>query len=111
MQGGYDAVKNAVEQAIEFEAIFAYNDLFAYRALRALQDMEVSVPERVQIIGYDNLELSRFFYPRLTSMETSQIELGKLAAEELINHIQDKNYPYKNFSLNAVLVPGKTTYM
>ncbi len=108
MQGGYDAVVKAVEQSVEFESIFAYNDLVGYGALRALKDLKIAVPEQVQIIGYDNLEISRFFSPRLTSMETPRIDIGRIAAEELINHIQDENYPYKNISLQATLVPGET---
>ncbi|MCF7940711.1 MAG: LacI family transcriptional regulator [Spirochaetia bacterium] len=109
MQSGYDAVHVALRQKLHFNAIITHNDLVAYGAMRALHDNHITVPEDVQIIGYDNLEISRFIYPRLTSIDTPRLTLGSMAAEELIHHIQDGAYEYKNILLKPQLIIGEST--
>lgn len=109
MAGGYEAVIRALDEQRSFSAICAYNDLCAYGALRALHDRKIAVPEEVQVIGYDNLEISRFFTPSLTSMATPRLEIGRLAARELIDHIEDEEHPYQTVSLRPQLVLGEST--
>ncbi|MBY0284520.1 MAG: LacI family DNA-binding transcriptional regulator [Sphingomonas sp.] len=52
----------------QFDGVFAASDMIAMRTLRALADRAIAVPERVAIIGFDDLPLTSHTVPRLTSV-------------------------------------------
>jgi len=56
-------------------------------ALRAAAERGISVPKDCSIIGFDDIELSRYTYPALSTVGQSVRELGELAAQTLIDRI------------------------
>ena len=65
-------------------AIFCSNDLMAIGAIRAAVDLGVAIPETVSIVGYDDIRLSSFIIPRLTTIHQPIDLVGKTAAEMLL---------------------------
>jgi len=57
-------------------------------ALAALLDQGVRVPEDVSLIGFDNVELSQFVRPGLTTVSQSSLNIGTQAAEMMLQMIQ-----------------------
>jgi len=51
--------------------------------IRALQKMGVSVPEQVRVVGFDDLETSRFFQPAFPTSQPDFARLGEIAVEVL----------------------------
>ena len=86
-QGGYIAMKAIIQSGSIPKAIFAFNDLMAMGAFRALAENGLSIPDDVSIIGYDDLELAAFLMPALTTVRQPSFELGLSAAERIINHL------------------------
>jgi LacI family transcriptional regulator len=70
-------------------AIFAMNDLMAGGVIDAANQLGISIPGDVSLIGFDNRECSKFFVPKLTTMGLPLNEMGKKAAEIIINLIND----------------------
>jgi LacI family transcriptional regulator len=64
-------------------AIFCSNDLMAYGALKTLVSAGVSVPEQVSVIGFDDLLISKYMYPPLSTMSVPRVDM----AEKLTRHI------------------------
>lgn len=62
------AVQDLLAREIPFDAIFAASDLIAMSALKALQAGGVSVPGKVSVVGFDDLEIADHSHPRLTSV-------------------------------------------
>lgn len=72
-------------------AVLAWNDRVAIGLLDGLREMEVRVPEDLSIIGYDNMEVSAFTSPPLTTIDAQPDLLVQIATEHLLAHIdQDK---------------------
>lgn len=69
-------------------AIFAFNDTIATGALRYAVEQGIGVPHELSIVGVDNIPLSSFISPRLTTVAQSMLELGRSAAELLLRRIQ-----------------------
>jgi len=67
-------------------AIFAASDIQAIGALEAINEAGYSVPEDFSLIGYDNIELSK--YLKLTTIAQPMFEMGKLGVELLVDSIQ-----------------------
>ena len=70
-------------------AIFAMNDMMAYGILNTAHELNIRIPEDLSVIGHDNLTLSRCSYPALTTVELPFQELGRKAAELLIQILED----------------------
>lgn len=68
-------------------AIFAANDQLALGLLRALTEAGVNVPERVSIVGYDDIEGADFFNPPLTTIRQPFEELGRACIELLLGGV------------------------
>lgn len=91
VKGGEEGVDRALSQgAGEFTAIVASSDLLAIGAMRALRARGINVPEDVSVVGYDNIALSEYVFPSLTTIDQSKQEMGRLAAEMLLAHLESQ---------------------
>ncbi len=72
-------------------AIFAANDTMAIGVLSALREAAVEVPRDIAVAGFDDLSISRFISPPLTSVHVTIAELGARGIERLIHAIDTKN--------------------
>jgi LacI family transcriptional regulator len=71
----------------DFSAVFAASDELAVGAIRVLKDEGIGVPEDVSIIGFDNIESSAYYVPRLTTVHQPINEIGEQAALSLHRRI------------------------
>jgi LacI family transcriptional regulator len=71
-------------------AIICGNDILAMGALIESRTLEIHVPERLSIAGFDNLEFAPYLDPPLTTMEVPAAEMGERAAEFLLARIAEK---------------------
>lgn len=75
-------------QADRSTAVLTWNDRVAIGLLDGLREMDVRVPEDLSIIGYDNMEVSAFTSPPLTTIDAQPDELVRTATEHLLAHIR-----------------------
>lgn len=73
--------------------IFANNDLWALRTLRALRELNISVPEEAGVIGFDNISMGRYFYPSLSSVSQPVAQMADEAVTRLLYRIDNPNEP------------------
>ena len=66
------------------EVIFAFNDEMAKGCMDALKDMHIRIPEDISVIGMDDIQISAFLEPKLTTVHRPLYELGVAAAETLL---------------------------
>lgn len=84
------AIRRLFETADRPEAIFCWTDLMAFEAISVVNEMGLSVPEDVAIVGYDNTMFCDFAQNRLTSVDQSGELLGLQAARLLIERIEGR---------------------
>lgn len=84
---GYPVVKQLLTSQKQFTAIVAFNDISAIGAIRALQDLNLRVPQDVSVIGFDNIRAAAFTMPRLTTINQPLEEMGRIATQTLLNQI------------------------
>jgi DNA-binding LacI/PurR family transcriptional regulator len=71
-------------------AVLAWNDRVAIGLMDGLRAMDVRVPEDLSLIGYDNMEVSAFTSPALTTIDAQPDELVRTATEHLLAHIRQE---------------------
>jgi LacI family purine nucleotide synthesis repressor len=72
------------------DAFFCANDEMAWGCIRALTDAGHNVPEDVSVIGFDDITLSAFYKPALTTIHSPVTELGLASAAELFRLLGSK---------------------
>jgi LacI family transcriptional regulator len=86
---GYLSAKELVASGVPFTAIFAFNDISAIGAVRALRELGYSVPGDVSVIGFDDTLGASFHNPPLTTIRQPLRRMGALAAEWVLKRIAD----------------------
>jgi len=74
-------------------AIFAFNDMIAAGALRCLLKRGISVPKEIELIGFDDIPLSSFFTPSLSTIAAPNRKLGEKAVELLFRRLRGDTEP------------------
>ncbi|HLA96049.1 MAG TPA: LacI family DNA-binding transcriptional regulator [Pyrinomonadaceae bacterium] len=84
---GYVAARKLLANKRDFTAIFAFNDISAIGAIRALQEAGLRVPEDVSVLGFDDIYIAPYFQPSLTTIRQPLFEMGKLSAQTLLRNL------------------------
>ncbi len=92
-KSGYIQAKILLSQDKKPTAIFAGNDQMAFGVIYAAVEMGLRVPEDLAVIGFDNIPLSSFFVPPLSTIEVPMSTLGSDSMETLIGLIAGEQVP------------------
>jgi DNA-binding LacI/PurR family transcriptional regulator len=106
---GQDALLSFVEVGRVPRAIFAQNDRMAMGVLRAARDVNLRVPSQLAVIGVDDMPLSSYFDPPLTTMRQDMPRIGQEATRILLDLIKAKNNELREVKLAAQLVVRQST--
>ena len=87
-QPGYQATKKLLASRKRFTALFAFNDISAMGAIRALREAGLRVPHDVSVVGFDDIQSAAYQNPGLTTVRQPLKEMGRTAAETLLRRIR-----------------------
>ncbi|HEY0828677.1 MAG TPA: LacI family DNA-binding transcriptional regulator [Bacilli bacterium] len=104
MEAGYDAAIQLDHHKVEYDAIFAGNDLMAIGAMKSIQKLGKSIPKDVAVVGYDNIEMANLMDPTLTTIHHSMRQIGTVAAEKLISMLNFKKIVEKQTTVPMRLI-------
>ncbi len=92
-QAAYDSTLKLLAEHPEPLGIFAYNDIVAFGVTAAARTVGRTVGEDVLVVGFDDVEASRFERPPLTTVSIGTEGLGRAAAEALVDLIEGRGEP------------------
>ncbi|WP_315120374.1 LacI family DNA-binding transcriptional regulator [uncultured Clostridium sp.] len=104
-----DSINSLIKQGIKFDGVFACTDWLAMGAIVALKENGISVPSQVKVIGFDNISVSKYSYPAISTIEQDVGGLGKTAAEALLSLIENKRDHVGDKMLPIKLILRETT--
>ncbi|WP_125766452.1 LacI family DNA-binding transcriptional regulator [Lapidilactobacillus wuchangensis] len=92
----------------EIDSVIAPNDIHALAILKQGLLLGKKIPQELQVIGYDDIPMTRLSSPTLSTIHQSTYRLGWLGAKLLIDLIEDRNISDKKIMLPVRLVAGDT---
>jgi LacI family transcriptional regulator len=88
LEGGEAAFAKLLNRRLRPTAILCSNDMTAIGVMRKCYSEKIAVPQELSVIGFDNIHLSQYILPPLTTIEMSQAELGRLAFQALLQDVR-----------------------
>lgn len=85
-ESGYDGVIE-LDRLSEIDAIVCASDLIAIGVIQALQEKGLEIPKDIAVVGYDNIPVSRFTNPALTTVAQNTMAAGEALVETLLQLI------------------------
>lgn len=83
-QGGYQAAHDILSSGFHPTAVLSVNDFMALGIVRAIRDHGLAVPGDVSVTGFDNIHLSEFASPPLTTVDIPRERIGRMAFQALV---------------------------
>ena len=100
--GGVAAMERLMGRHPSFSAVFCANDQTAYGARLAMFRRGVRVPEDVSLVGFDDLPTSSYMTPPLTTVRQPTYEIGRLAAQGIVQMIRKQTVALSPIPLTLV---------
>ena len=106
---GYQAVEQFTKSKKKFDGIVCASDEVAMGVLNALRENNIKVPEDVNVIGFNNNDVSSIFYPKITTVSQPSYDMGSVAMRMLIKLLGKKELEEHNYILNYQLIEREST--
>lgn len=100
-EDGKNVADRLVEKNISFDAVFAFTDTLAIGMMNRLRELGKKIPEKIAVASFSGTELSTIVYPKLTTVEPPLLQMGKAAAELILEKIKNPSSPNRSVVLNA----------
>ncbi|POY45424.1 transcriptional regulator [Avibacterium gallinarum] len=95
---GANLLRQALSEYPETNGIFCTNDDLAIGALFECQRLGIKIPQDIAIAGFHGHDVGQSMTPQLATVITPRLEIGKIAAQELLNRLQ--GIPMKSHIIN-----------
>jgi LacI family transcriptional regulator len=106
---GYKAAEKLLKLKNPPTAIFAFNDMMAFGVLSYAYDHNIRVPDKLSVIGFDDIAMSSYSVPSLTTVAQPKYALGQQVADILLKRIQGDETPVMHVILPTRLVVRQST--
>ena len=106
---GYPVIQQLLSSRARFTAVVAFNDMSAIGAIRALQDFGLRVPGDVSVIGFDDIRAAAFNNPRLTTIRQPLSNMGRIAAQCILNRLHGTERFREQITVEPELVVREST--
>jgi DNA-binding LacI/PurR family transcriptional regulator len=88
--GGLAAATKGLRKDPQITGVFCVNDEMAAGVIRAAHQMGYRVPERLSVVGFDDIDMAPYLDPPLTTIGVDKLELGRRAMSQLIDLIESR---------------------
>jgi DNA-binding LacI/PurR family transcriptional regulator len=108
---GADAMRAALASGLEFDGVVAFNDSIALGAMRVLQEGGYRIPDDVAVIGFDDIDETRYSLPSLSTIDPGREEIAETAVRVLVERIAqpDRSIQPVEYEAGFRLVPREST--
>ena len=93
LRGAYDTARGFFAIKPDTTAVFAMSNTVAMGVIRALADIGRRVPQDVSVVGYDGIEMGKYFLPRLTTVEQPINDIARESVAMLMGMLEKGEEP------------------
>jgi DNA-binding LacI/PurR family transcriptional regulator len=109
LEGGRQASRSLLDSGFRPTALICVNDIMAVGALRELRERRIEVPRDMSVTGFDNVKLSEFCYPALTTVHIPRERIGHIICEVLLRRSNGSHAVEQEIVIDPELVVRDST--
>lgn len=106
LKGGMDATEKILYSLQDVDTIFYSNDVMAMGGIKVLTRRGYKVKEDIAVMGFDNIQMTEFIEPELTTIAQPIYEMGKASCQLLVDYINDNVKEKQIFFTPKLIVRG-----
>ena len=106
---GYPFAKQLLARQHPFTALFAYNDISALGAIRAIREAGLRVPQDISVVGFDDISAAAFADPGLTTVKQPLHRMGRIAAKTVVDLIERRGEYVPEIAIEPEFVVREST--
>ena len=88
VESGHRAARHIIDMTERPTAVFCSADMVAFGLIAGLQEAGLSVPDDISVVGFDDIDMSQYYIPALTTIYQDRHLLGRRAAERLLERLR-----------------------
>ncbi len=109
IEDGYQAAYKVLSRNPRPTALVVINDLLAIGAIRAANDLGLQIPKDVSIASFDDLPLSSYVVPRLTTVRRDNKVIGQAMTKMLLERLKNPKRPQQRLELPTQFIVREST--
>ena len=109
IEDGYQAAMQLLKHPSRPTALISINDILAIGVLRAAADLDLRIPDQLSLVSYDDIPMSRYMVPRLTTVSKEPVKFGQEAVKLLLARIQDPDRLIQMIDMPIRLIVREST--
>lgn len=108
-EASVEIMKALTNDSSNIDGIFASSDAVAIAAIKVIQSLNKQVPNDIQVVGFDGIELGKMILPELTTVCQDIYQIGQIATTMLIDQIKGKPLKNQSITIETNLIIRGTT--
>lgn len=109
LSGGCESIKKLLNQPSPPTAVFCSNDYIALGAIKGARESGLTLPDELSIVGFDDMQTASYMVPPLTTIRQPAYDMGRRAAELLLQLIEKKSKPVQDMMTTSLIVRESTS--
>lgn len=109
LESGREGIKRLLALNHGLTAVFCSNDFLALGVMQGARDLGLAVPERLSIVGFDDMAISSYINPSLTTIRQPAYEMGQIGTHVLLGQIRNRTLKPVHKILPTTLVARGST--
>jgi len=109
-ESGYEAAAQIIAKGNPPQAVFCANDQMAIGFIREMHEHGVRIPGDIAVIGFDDIPLSRYIRPSLSTIRVSRFSWGSLAAKRMFTFLESER-PYQEARIPVELIERESSHI
>ncbi len=105
----FSAAMQLIKSGYPIDAFFTTSDVFAMAVIRAVKYSGLRVPQDIAVLGCDNISLSGYFTPSITTISQPCLQLGATSMELLVDRISNPDGFIQKIVLEPELIIREST--
>lgn len=106
---GKASIRSLLDKKISFDAVMTGSDLIAIGAVSGLLDAGIKIPDEVEVVGFDNIELAEVFRPALSTVSKPHYEMAQYLAKQIVHVVEGKKTGLAHMVVEPTLKLRETT--
>ncbi|WP_251554615.1 LacI family DNA-binding transcriptional regulator [Neobacillus muris] len=108
--GGYELALKLLSSKNRPDGIFASNDIMAIGAIQAAQNLGITIPNELAVIGYDNIAMGQYINPKLSTIDQSGYLMGNTSWQLLFDIMASDERTHKDIEFVPKLIKRQSTF-